>query len=167
MSLLYLNNSDEHENPLDLIEKVVSANNWPFDRYDSEEINVSVEGAWTRYQMWFAWKIENQALQFSCAFDFKVPKEKLIKIYELLAFINEKLWLGHFDIWPEEGMLMFRYSLLFSGGVTATIEQMEDLVEIALKECEKFYPAIHFMLWANKSPKDAVASAMLETKGQA
>jgi len=44
---------------------------------------------------------------------------------------------------------------------------MEDLVEIALKECEKFYPAIHFMLWGNKSPKDAVASAMLETKGQA
>ena len=67
MTLLSINNSEDNENPLDLIEKVVSENNWPFDRYDSEEINVSVEGAWTRYQMWFAWKIENQALQFSCA----------------------------------------------------------------------------------------------------
>ena len=51
MTLLSINNSEDNENPLDLIEKVVSENNWPFDRYDSEEINVSVEGAWTRYQM--------------------------------------------------------------------------------------------------------------------
>ena len=81
--------------------------------------------------------------------------------------MNEKLWLGHFDLWADEGMLMFRHALIFSGGARTTVEQIEDLVEISLKECEKFYPALHFVMWGGKSPSEAIASAMLETQGEA
>ena len=106
-------------------------------------------------------------LQFSCAFDFRVPSDKIDSTNLLLAEMNEKLWLGHFDLWPEVGMLMFRHSQLFSGGMRASLSQIESLIQISIEECEKFYPAVHFMLWANKSPKDAIAAAMLETKGRA
>ncbi len=56
-------------NPLDLIEQIVAANEWPFDRYSEDEMNVGVEGAWTRYHLWFAWRKDYEALQFSCAYD--------------------------------------------------------------------------------------------------
>ena len=88
----------EGENPLDLIEQVISAHEWPFDRYNPDEMNVGVEGSWTRYHLWFAWRYERQALQFSCAFDFKVPRDKLLDTHSLLAAMNEKLWLGHFEV---------------------------------------------------------------------
>ena len=41
-------------NPLDIIEQIVTANEWPFDRHADDELNVGVEGSWTRYHLWFA-----------------------------------------------------------------------------------------------------------------
>ena len=154
-------------NPLDLIERIVSSHEWPFDRYTRDEMNVGVEGCWSRYHLWFAWRDKQQTLQFSCAFDLKVPQDKLVDTHSLLAVMNEQLWLGHFDVWPDEGMLMFRHTLLFGGGMKATPEQIEQLVDIALRECERFYPAVHFMMWGGKSPNEAIAAAMLETEGEA
>ncbi len=155
------------ENPLDLVEQIVAANEWPFDRYSEDEMNVGVEGAWTRYHLWFAWRKDYEALQFSCAYDLKVAENKTNQIYCLLALINEKMWLGHFDIWAQEGLLMFRHALLYRGGAGSTPSQLEDLVEIALKECERFYPAVQFVLWGGKPPSEALAAAMLEPEGEA
>jgi hypothetical protein len=154
-------------NPLDIIEQIVSANEWPFDRYDDDEMNVGVEGSWTRYHLWFAWRPDQQALQFSCAFDLKVPHDKTQVMHSLLALMNEKMWLGHFDIWAQEGLLMFRHAQLFGGGATATSEQIEELVEVALRESERFYPAIQFAIWGGKSAAESIAAAMLETEGEA
>ena len=33
-------------------------------------------------------------------------------MHELLALINEKMWLGHFGMWEDEGLPMFRHALL-------------------------------------------------------
>ena len=50
---------------------------------------------------------------------------------------------------------------------SVSIEQLEDLVDIALLECERFYPALQFVVWAGRTPNDAIASAMMETMGEA
>tara|TARA_Y100000590_G_scaffold469993_1_gene661179 strand:- start:1316 stop:1819 length:504 start_codon:yes stop_codon:yes gene_type:complete len=167
MTELMLSELGKGQNPLDVIEHVVSAHEWPFDRCSANEMSISIEGSWARYHLWFAWNSERSGLQFSCAFDFKAPLEKVASVQSLLAMMNEKLWLGHFDLWADEGMLMFRHTLIFSGGAGVTAEQIEDLVEISLKECEKFYPALHFVMWGGKSPDQALDSAMLETHGEA
>jgi len=41
------------------------------------------------------------------------------------------------------------------------------LIEIAITECERFYPAFQFVIWGGKSPAEAIAAAMLETVGEA
>ncbi len=156
-----------HANPLDLVEQIVAANQWPFERYSDTEMNVGVEGSWTRYHLWFAWRHDYEALQFSCAFDLRVPLQKMTPVHSLLALINEKMWFGHFDVWAEKGLLMFRHALLYRDGAEATAGQLEDLVEIALQECERFFPAVQFVLWGGKQPAEAMAAAMLETEGEA
>ena len=35
-----------------------------------------------------------------------------------MALINEQLWLGHFDLWKEDGMLLYRHGLLLAGAET-------------------------------------------------
>ena len=40
-------------------------------------------------------------------------------------------------------------------------------MEIALNECERFYPAFQFVLWGGKEPQEAILAAMLETEGEA
>ena len=53
------------------------------------------------------------------------------------------------------------------GAQAPTIEQVQDMVETALYECERFYPAFQFVIWGGRSAKDAMAAALLETVGEA
>ncbi|HFD15346.1 MAG TPA: hypothetical protein ENJ38_03460, partial [Rhodospirillales bacterium] len=99
--------------------------------------------------------------------DLKVPVAKKRPIHSLLALANEKLWLGHFELWSEEQLPVFRHSVLFREGVTASRELIEDLVEIALNECDRFYPAFQFVIWGGKAPEEALMAALLETEGEA
>ena len=52
-----------------------------------------------------------------------------------------------------------------SGGVS--VEQMEDLVEVALGESERFFPAFQFVIWGGKTAEEAVASSLLDVQGEA
>ena len=81
--------------------------------------------------------------------------------------VNERLWLGHFGLWTEEGVPMFRHAVLLRGLGGASMEQIEDLVDIALSECERFYPAFQFVIWGGKSAPDAISAALLDTVGEA
>lgn len=155
-------------NPIDLIEGLVVAKEWPHDRRGPLEMAVDVPGRWCDYSLYFAWSEEMHALHFTCAFDMRVPSAKRRPVNDLLATINEKLWVGCFGIWDDEGLPLFRHTMLMRGvpgGVSS--EQMEDLVDIALAECDRFYPAFQFVIWGGKTASEAVAAAMVETVGEA
>ena len=46
-------------------------------------------------------------------------------------------------------------------------ESLEDMVDIAITECERFFPAFQFVLWGGKAPNKALTAAMLECVGEA
>jgi hypothetical protein len=154
-------------NPIDLVEEIVAANDWVHDRTSEEELIVEISGRWCDYRLFFVWQEELSALHFSCGFDMKVAKGRRRAIYELLALANEKLWLGHFDLSAEENCPAFRHAVLLRGVLAASTEQVEDLVDIALSECERFYPAFQLVLWGGKTPEDAIAAAMIDPIGEA
>jgi hypothetical protein len=145
-------------NPLEMIEKVVSANDWPFDRTSDREIAVEVAGRWCDYRMFFSWRDDVEALHFTCAYDVRIPTERHPDIHGLLA---------HFDLWTEEGLPMFRHAIPLRGTEGLRPEQLNDLVEVAISESERFYPAFQYVVWAGKSPADALTASILETVGEA
>jgi len=153
-------------NPLDLIEDLVLSNGWASDRPTEEELAVEIAGAWCDYRMWFAWRADGAALHFSCSLDIRVPAAKRSDIYHLFGVINERLWLGHFDLWAEEGWPMFRHTLLLRG-TEASARQIEDLLDAAVAECERYYPAIQYVIWGGKSPGEALEAAMVDPVGEA
>ncbi|HZT88426.1 MAG TPA: YbjN domain-containing protein [Stellaceae bacterium] len=154
-------------NPIDLVEEIVLANDWAHDRASDEEMVVEISGRWCDYRLYFVWQEEISALHFSCGFDMKVPKNRRPGVYELLALANEKLWLGHFDLSAEDNSPAFRHAVLLRGIVSASAEQVEDLVDIALSECERFYPAFQLVIWGGKTPDEAITTAMIEPIGEA
>jgi hypothetical protein len=154
-------------NPIDLVEEIVVANDWAHDRASEEELVVEISGRWCDYRLYFVWQEEICAMHFSCGFDMKVPKGRRGPVYELLALANERLWLGHFDLSAEDNSPAFRHAVLLRGVSAASAEQVEDLVDIALSECERFYPAFQFVVWGGKSPAQAIASAMIDPVGEA
>jgi hypothetical protein len=158
--------------PLDLIEQIVTANEWPYDRPSDQEMIVFVAGNWAEYNLHFAWSNpgnvrELGGLHVVCAFEGRVPKGSKAAIYELLAKINAQMWLGHFDLVPEEGLLMFRHGLMLTANHQGNVDQCERLIELALNECERFFPAFQFVLWGGQSPEQALEAAMFDTVGEA
>ena len=61
------------------------------------------------------WQEEISALQFSCQFDMKVQHARRSAVHDLLAEVNAKLWIGHFDVCNEEHTPMFRQTTLLRG----------------------------------------------------
>ena len=160
--------STEHQaNPLDVMEQVVAANDWVFDRRTDSEMAAEAPGKWCDYGLYFSWSREISAMHFTCAFDLKVPEKQRTALYELLALANERLWIGHFGMDTDDGMPLFRHSVLLRGASAASAESLEDMVDIAITECERFYPAFQFVLWGGKTPAEALAAAMLECAGEA
>ncbi|MDO9709811.1 type III secretion system chaperone family protein [Paracraurococcus lichenis] len=154
-------------NPLDVLEQIVAANEWAFERRSDGEMAAEAPGKWCDYGLFFSWSPEISAMHFSCAFDMKVPAETRGKLFELLALANEKLWIGHFGLESEEGVPVFRHSVLLRGAPSASAESLEDMVDIAITECERFFPAFQFVLWGGKAPGDALQAAMLDCVGEA
>ena len=154
-------------NPIDLVEEIVSANEWTHDRASEEELVVEISGRWCDYRLYFVWQEELCAMHFSCGFDMKVPKGRRAAVYELLALANEKLWLGHFDLSSDDNTPAFRHAVLLRGVGPGSGEQVEDLVDIAVSECERFYPAFQLVLWGGKRAPEAITAAMIDPLGEA
>lgn len=153
-------------NPIDLIEEMSGKNDWSCDRTSDDELTLVVAGSWADYQISLNWRDDLEALHIACAFDFKVPDNRLSEMYRLIAQINEQLWLGHFDLWTQEGLVMYRHGLLLNNSV-ATTQQCDAMMRSALDACERYYQAFQFVVWAGKPSREALVSSMFQTDGRA
>ncbi len=155
--------------PIDMLETYYAAHGWSHERED-DEIVARVKGSWTEYELRAIWREDDGVLQFLGFPDVRVPEERRGDIYETIGLVNEQLWIGHFELWSSSGILLFRHAAMIPGesdGASMTLAQTELLVESAIDECERFYPVFQFVLWGGKSPKDALAAALIETQGEA
>ena len=158
---------EPHGNPLDVVERVAATNGWSFERAGGDEITILVTGKWTDYQVSYTWMFDIEALHLACAFELKVPERRHAEVQQLVSLINEQMWVGHFDLWTQDGLVMYRHALVLAGGVMASGRQCEALLATALDACERYFPAFQFVVWAGKSAREALDAAMFETQGQA
>ncbi len=153
--------------PLDCMERLAALNDWSFERDGDDELSLAVEGRWADYQIAITWLEAVEAMHLGCAFDLKVPERRRAEVLQLISMINEQLWIGHFDLWSSENIIMFRHALLLSGGIEPGDEQAAALIATAVEACERYFQAFQFVVWAGKSAKEAIEGALLETAGEA
>ena len=158
---------DRAVHPVDIIEHIAAINDWTFERQDADEISISVTGNWCDYHVSFNWMEDLESLHIASAFDLKVPEPRRNEIRKLIALINEQLWIGHFDMWQHEGVVLFRNSHLLTGGADVTPQQCEALLRSATESCDLYYQAFQFVIWAGKTAADALGQVMFETVGEA
>ncbi|MCX5515643.1 hypothetical protein C3941_06665 [Kaistia algarum] len=167
MSLMEFETEDRQANPLDRVENFAAANDWSFERSADDEITISVGGGWCDYHVSFSWMEDMEAVHLACAFDLKVTEPRKLEVMRLLSLVNEQLWIGHFDLWSKEGVVMYRQTLLLAGGAEPNSAQIEGLLENAVESCERYYQAFQFVVWAGKSAAEALETVMFETVGEA
>lgn len=168
MASLYTDDMNSaYTHPLDLVEQIVSDQEWPFERFDEDEMAIGVAGSWCEYHICFSLRPELRMLQISCSFDMRIPDARRNDVLVLFGLMNEKMWMGHLEMCQSGGLPVFRHGIPLSNVAGLTPDQVEDLIQVALQESERVYPALQFLLWGGKAPEQAVAAALLETVGEA
>jgi hypothetical protein len=153
--------------PLDVVEHVLQAENLDFDRTEDGDLAFALAGDWKDYELWFAWRPEADCLQLCLSLDMKASVEQRAESYELLSLINQRVWLGHFEVWAEDGEVVFRHAMAMPSGDRPSLSQAASMIDAAVEAADRFYPAFDFMIRGGKSPEDAMAACMFETLGEA
>lgn len=153
--------------PVEMLASLCDARGWSYEHVSEDEISAEIKGSWATYQLQAIWRVEDHVLQLLCLPDVRVPDDKLSAVHEALALINEQIWLGHFDVWSNGGMVLFRHGLMLGEEGMLGPGQAQLAVETAIEECDRFYPVFQFILWGDKSPKDALAAALVDAIGEA
>ena len=154
-------------NPIDVVEEVIHSKKWSFSRSDDYELVAEIASHWCQYRLYFTWSEQVKAISFTITFDLKFPDNKSNEAHKLLALINEKLWIGHFDITSKNGIPAYRHTVLDLPENAALHDQLEDLVDIAVYECEKYYPAFQLVLFEDSEPSEALKVSTFDTIGSA
>lgn len=153
--------------PVEMLAALFEARGWEFEIVSEDEITGKVQGSWTTYQLRAIWRSADNVLQFLCLPDIRVTGETKPRACELLTLVNEQVWLGHFDIWSNGDVLLYRHGALLGDDGMLSLSQAQALVEVAVDECDRFYPAFQFVLWGDKEPRAALASALVDAAGEA
>jgi len=158
---------DDDIHPIDIVENLASHHDWDFDRIGDDQIAMAVEAQWRTYSLTLAWSGYDETLRMVCSFEMEPPEDKLPKLYELLNKMNDQCWAGAFTYWPEQKLMVYRYGLVLTGGQVAGPEQIDTMINSAVSNAERYYPAIQLMVWGDRSPEDAMQVAIAEAYGRA
>lgn len=159
--------ADDDAAAVDMLAALFEARGWPCKSVSEEEISGEIQGSWTTYQLRCIWRAEDKVLQILCLPEIRIPDEKRIVATELLALVNEQMWLGHFDVWSNGGVLLYRHGTMLGDDGMLSVTQAQGLIENAIEECDRFYPAFQFIMWGDKTARDALDSALVDAAGEA
>jgi len=167
MSLSHPQYIDATDDTLTLIEDFLETNSWPHEREEDDAVQCIVPSRWGEMGGLFALRHDPPALHFSVTLDTKPLIARKAAIAELVMMMNERLWLGHFDYWAEEGVILFRHALPMLDRECPTGGEIRSIMAAAVDAIDRFVPAFNFVVWAGKTPREAIDAAMFETKGEA
>jgi hypothetical protein len=153
--------------PLDVVERVLAAENLSFDRTDDGDLAFALTGDWRDFELWFAWRPEADCLQICLSVDMKAAAGPRADAYALINLINQRVWLGHFEVWADDGEIVFRHALSLPDGERPSMAQTASMIDAAMEAADRFYPAFDFLINGGKTPEEAMAACMFETMGSA
>jgi hypothetical protein len=97
----------------------------------------------------------------------RAASERRDAAHALINLINQRVWLGHFEVWADEGEVVFRHAMALPDAERPSMAQAASMIDAAVEAADRFYPAFDFLISGGKSPEDAMTACMFETAGQA
>lgn len=163
-------------NPLDGVEEIMMNNDWVYERVADDEMTVTISSEQGSYALRFLWQDEFSAMQLACMPDITISPDKCDIAAQTLQTINSGLWLGHFDLQKDtkgefggsaDMIICFRHTSLFRGNVESSgVEHMEDVIDVAIAECERYYMTLDLLSRTTAHDGQTLNLAMMETQGQ-
>ena len=137
--------------PLESLAAVAGALEIEAERVDDAELHLAMPGAWRDAGLWFTWRPELSTVQMGAPLDIKVPEGRFNDAARLVAMVNERLWIGHFDLWSEDSTIVFRNAIILPEDGALDTVQAQCLIKGAGEAIDRFFPAFNFLIWGGKS----------------
>ncbi|MCR6645632.1 MAG: YbjN domain-containing protein [Terricaulis sp.] len=154
--------------PMDTVEHALSADErFSAERAEDGDVHFIFKCAFGETAGYFSYRPELPALLFTLGFDVQAPESRRDEAIKLAAHINENLWLGHFDVWADDGTIIFRHAMPMIGRDEISIGEVQAMLAAAMDAAERFQPAFHFAILGGMAAADAAQAAFFETAGEA
>jgi hypothetical protein len=153
--------------PIELVTHFVARHEWQVRERERDAVLAKVPGRWSDYQLAVVWRGDDETMQVTCRIDVHGDQTQLGELALLAALLNQDAHIGHLALDLNACELELRHTLALRGAGGATPEQIEDVVDIMLGECEHVYPAIYQVVHGNMSASEAAMVVMMRTEGEA
>ena len=145
-------------NPIDTVENIFGQKSFEFERRNLNEIVIEIQGKWKNMLLFFAWETHLKCLHLSCFIDIENKICDNSRIFELLALVNEDLWLGHFSYWTEHETPVFKHAIIVNPEDICFEQKLKQIIDIAINECEQMYPVFQAVITQNMPPRQVLLS---------
>jgi hypothetical protein len=157
----------ETPDPLDRVERIALQRDWQAERGGDDEVVLSVPAESGALSLSFVWRADLESLHAACLYANRVPLGRREEMGRLINLVNEQLIYGHFDLWKQDGSVMFRNNLILAGGAELSEAQCEMLMDTAIEACERYHSAFQFAIWAGEPAEKAIATSLFDAVGRA
>ncbi len=150
-------------NPLDCFERISIAEHYDYERLDGSELNISLPGRCGYHDLSLRWHADKEQVQIFLVLESRSPMGRTDRLCRLMSLLNERLSAGHFDYWERNSSLVYRHNLSLRGAAKISLEQAMDIISAARDAAECGFPACQYVIWAGKTPEEALDQAFAET----
>ena len=149
-------------NPIDTFARIATAESYRYEREGPNGLHIDLHGLHCDHDLSISWDPAEENVALFILFDGRIPGGRSDDICRLLCLLNERLVAGHFDYYARSSSLIYRHAVSLKGGAALTTDQALDIMGQALEAAEAGYPAAQYVVWAGKSPEDALADALVD-----
>lgn len=167
MSIELIQSPNKVADPLEVLEAAALGLDLEMERVGECELHIMLPGVWRDLGLWFTWRPELATLQMGAPLDLKAPVGRLESASALVTMVNERLWVGHFDLWTDDNSIVFRNASILPASGALDEGQAQTMIKAASEAVDRFYPAFNFLIWGGKTPEDALKASLFETAGNA
>ena len=155
------------EPPLQAAADLASRRGWSVEEFGERYALLVADGLWRRYDLAVSWIEAEEALQVVCGFELRPPAHRMNAVHATLRRRNDDLLFGAFSLDEATGTVIFRYALPVVSTVGDVDAALDRIVDLALRNCDRLYPAVRLATSADRDPDEAIAAAVIQTVGNA
>ncbi len=141
--------------PMEVVEQVVAHHRWEAEKTE-HDITIFIHGQWDEYECTFLWIEEEGVMHLSCAFELKVPKERIGELRKFIRLLNCELWFGHFEWVAKKEAVYFCQGVLCLPEETLSERHICELINRSMEACEQYYPAFGWVAAQGLSAEQAL-----------
>lgn len=160
---------DDHatETPIGLVDRFASSQEWYVYDKSGEHLAAEVNGDWSSYDLEVKWDEADEMLRVVCRIDEKAHHERHGEMALFASMVNDRLQFAHLALDTKRGALDMHYALVLCGAEGATSDQVSEVVDVMLGECDAVYPGISQVASGELDAHSAAEAVIMITEGEA